>query len=85
MTLPLVRELLLWCTVLDDGVLLAGFIAFSLAHDRIPRRLHGRWVRISDGCVDAIHNAGMTICKIGTLLFNWMPCVALRIVKRRGA
>ena len=84
MTLPLVRELLLWCTVLDDGVLLAGFIAFSLAHDWM-RRLHGRWFRLSDERFDAIHYAGMTIYKIGILLFNLIPYVALRIVERHGA
>ena len=84
MTLSLVRELLLWCTVLNYGVLLAWFIAFSLAHDWM-RRLHGRWFRLSDERFDAIHYAGMTIYKIGILLFNLIPYVALRIVKRRGA
>jgi hypothetical protein len=83
-TLPLVRELLLWCTVLDYGVLLAWFIAFSLAHDWM-RRLHGRWFRLSDERFDAIHYAGMTIYKIGILLFNLIPYVALRIVERHGA
>ena len=84
MTLPLVRELLLWCTVLNYGVLLAWFIAFSLAHDWM-RRLHGRWFRLSDERFDAIHYAGMTIYKIGILLFNLIPYVALRIVERHGA
>jgi hypothetical protein len=49
------------------------------------RRLHGRWFRLSDERFDAIHYAGMTIYKIGILLFNLMPYVALRIVERHGA
>ena len=68
----------------QHGVLLAWFIAFSLAHDWM-RRLHGRWFRLSDERFDAIHYAGMTIYKIGILLFNLMPYVALRIVERHGA
>ena len=84
MTIQLASDFLLWCTVLNYGVLLAWFIAFSLAHDWM-RRLHGRWFRLSDERFDAIHYAGMTIYKIGILLFNLIPYVALRIVERHGA
>jgi hypothetical protein len=50
------RELLLWSLVINYGVLLIWFAAFTLAHDRLYR-LHSRWFQLSretfDGCTTA--------------------------------
>jgi hypothetical protein len=83
MTIQLASDFLLWCTVLNYGVLLAWFIAFSLAHAWM-RELHGRWFHMSEERFDGIHYAGMAIYKIGILLFNLIPYVALRIVASHG-
>jgi hypothetical protein len=69
----------LWCTVINYGVLIWWFLAFTLAHDWL-RRLHNRWFRLSAEQFDAIHYGGMAIYKIGVLLFNLVPYIALRIV-----
>jgi hypothetical protein len=42
--------------------------------------LHGRWFRLSDAQFDALHYAGMSIYKIGLLLFNPVPFVVLWVV-----
>lgn len=79
MTLQFASNFLLWCTVLNYAVLLVWFVAFMLAHGWM-RRLHGRWFRLSEECFDGIHYAGMAVYKIGILLFNLVPYVALRIL-----
>ena len=83
MSLELARNLLLWCAVLNYGVLLLWFAVFALAHDGV-RRIHGTWFRLSSDQFDALHYAGMAIYKIGILLFNLVPLVALCIVGARA-
>ena len=79
MRIELIRSFLLWCTVINYGILLVWFVVFALAHDWI-RRLHGGWFRLSDEQFDALHYLGMAIYKIGIFLFNLVPYVALCIV-----
>jgi hypothetical protein len=76
MTISFARQVLLWCTVIDYGILLVWFLAFVFAHDWM-HRLHGRWFRLSREQFDALHYAGMSIFKIGILLFNLVPLIAL--------
>ena len=79
MTIELIRSFLLWCTVINYGILLVWYVVFALAHDWI-RRLYGRWFRLSDDQFDSLHYLGMAIYKIGIFLFNLVPYVALCIV-----
>ena len=50
-----------------------------MAHDWM-HRFHGRWFRLPVASFDAMHCAGMTLYKIGIILFNLVPYVALHIV-----
>lgn len=79
MSLELVRSLLLWCTIVNYGILMAWFLVFVLAHDWM-RRLHGRWFRLSDERFDEAHYLGMTIYKVGVLLLNLVPFLVLTII-----
>jgi hypothetical protein len=80
MTSEVIRSFLFWCTVINYGVLLIWFLAFAFAHDWM-QRLHGRWFHLSRDQFDALHYAGMSIFKIGIMLFNLVPWVALCILK----
>jgi hypothetical protein len=42
--------------------------------------MHGRWFKLSVGTFDAIHYAGLAVYKIGIVLFNLAPLVALWFV-----
>jgi hypothetical protein len=84
MSLEMVRKALLWCAVINYGVLLVWFLFFMLAHDWIYQ-LHGRWFHLSVEQFDALHYAGMALYKIGILLLNLVPYIALRIVGRAHA
>jgi len=76
MSVELTRNLLLGCTIANYGILLVWFVVFILARDGL-RHMHGRWFRLSDEQFDAMHYLGMSIYKIGILLFNLVPCVVL--------
>lgn len=78
MNLDTARHILLWCAIINYGVLIVWFLAFRSAHDWLYH-VHGRWFRISAEQFDAIHYAAMAIYKIGVLLFNVAPYIALRI------
>lgn len=79
MSIEAVRRFLLWCTIINYGVLMIWFLVFVFAHDWI-HQLHGRWFRLSREQFDAIHYGGMAIYKIGILLFNLVPYIVLRIM-----
>jgi hypothetical protein len=79
MTIEVARHFLLWCTIIDYGVLLAWFLVFVLAHDWM-QRLHGKWFHLSREQFDAIHYAGLAIFKIGIILFNLVPCIVLFVL-----
>ena len=72
---------LLWSLAFNYAVLLAWFLAFVTARDAL-RRLHGRWFALPDASFDAIHYAGMAAYKIGILLFNLAPLLALWLLRR---
>ena len=65
------------------AVLRVWFFAFLFARDWI-KGLHGRWFRLSDAGFDAIHYGGMAVYKIGILLFNVSPLLALWFAGRGG-
>jgi hypothetical protein len=79
MSIEVLRNFLLWCTVINYGVLLVWVLVFVFAHDWIER-IHGRWFRLSHDQFDVLHYAGMSIYKIGIILFNLVPFVVLSIL-----
>ena len=80
MTTEHAREILLWCALINYGVLILWFVAFLTAHDMLYR-LHKRWFRISVEAFDGTHYGGMAIYKVGILLLNLVPYVALTLVR----
>jgi hypothetical protein len=81
MSIEMVRRALLWCAVINYGILLIWFLFFMLAHDWMVL-LHGRWFHLSVDQFDMLHYAGMAIFKIGIILLNVVPYIALGIPQR---
>lgn len=79
MSMTEIRDFLLWCTLINYGILLVWFVAFSSMHDWL-HRFHGRWFRLSVEQFDAVHYAGMAVHKIGVMIFNLVPLLALTIL-----
>ena len=79
MNIEMIRKAFLWCAVINYGVLLVWFLFFMLAHDWMYL-LHGRWFHLSVEQFDMLHYAGMSIFKLGIILLNLVPYLALHIV-----
>ena len=79
MTTNETRDILLWCTGLNYAVLLVWFGAFVFGHEWMYR-IHGRWFKLPLESFDAIHYAGLAVYKIGIILLNLVPLIALCMV-----
>ncbi|ASF44910.1 DUF6868 family protein [Methylovulum psychrotolerans] len=71
--------LLGYSAVINYSVLMVWFFCFKCAHAWLYR-LHGRWFQLSVGQFDAVHYAGMALYKIGVLLLNITPYLALLLM-----
>jgi hypothetical protein len=70
------RTMLLWCLGINYFALLVWFGAFVFAHD-LMYRIHTRWFKLSVETFDAVHYGGMAAYKVGILLLNLVPLLAL--------
>ncbi|MHB9799478.1 DUF6868 family protein [Pseudomonas sp. MT3] len=80
MLLQDIKPFLLYCTLINYVILLIWFAAFSFAHDGLYR-LHSRWFKISPEHFDALHYGGMAVYKIGVLVLNLAPLIALHLLQ----
>jgi hypothetical protein len=74
------RYLLLWCTILNYGFVIFWFLLVVLAR-RPLHTIWGKWFHLSGEQFDRLNFMGMMLYKIGILLFNLVPLVALLIVR----
>ncbi len=81
MNISTLQTMLLWCTVINYIILLVWFAAYVLGHDALYR-LHCRWFRLSPEQFDVMHYAGISIYKIGIMLLNLVPLIALWVIGR---
>jgi len=79
MGIEFARDMLLWCMAINYAVLVVWFLVFTQAHGWLFR-LHTRWFRLSEAQFDGLHYGGMAAYKVGILLLNLVPYIALRIV-----
>ena len=79
MNIHLVRDALLWCALINFGLLAVWSLLFISWHD-VLYRLVSKWFRLSVEQFDAINFAGIVLYKTGIFLFNLTPAIVLRIV-----
>ena len=72
-------DFLLWSSVINLGLLMLSFLAFSLGGNFIYR-IHGKWYDIPKEEFNAIIYSGMMFYKICILFFNVVPYIVLRIL-----
>ena len=78
MNLELTRTFLMWCTILDYGVLILWCLLYKLGRDW-HYRLTSKWFPITIEDYDRINFKGVALFKMAILLFNLIPYIALRI------
>jgi hypothetical protein len=76
MTIVELKAFLLWSTLINYSILLVWFGMFVFAHDWLFR-MHTRWFRLSAEHFDALQYTGIAIYKIGIILLNLVPLIAL--------
>ncbi len=79
MDFGVLKDIFLWCTVVNYGILMVWFIAFIFAKS-VMFDIHTKWFKLSSEEFDSIHYRGMAYYKIGVLLLNLSPYLALLIV-----
>jgi len=79
MNIHQILHILIVCTLFNYAILIIWFVVFTLAHDWLYR-LHSRWFKLSVETFDTIHYGGLAVYKIGILLFNLAPLIALHFV-----
>lgn len=80
MTVETAQSFFGWCSLINVGLLICWFLFFWLTHDWMYR-YHRRFARISVEAFDSIHYAGIAAFKIGILLLNLVPYLALAIIR----
>ena len=81
MNIATLQTLLLWCTVINYIILIVWFAAFVLGHDALYG-LHSRWFNLSKEQFDAMNYCSIAVYKIGIMLLNLVPLIALWIMDR---
>jgi hypothetical protein len=72
-------DFLLWSAVINLGLLLLSFLAFTLGSDFIYR-VHGKWYDIKKEEFNTVIYSGMMFYKICIIFFNIVPYIVLRIL-----
>jgi len=72
------RTVLLYSTIINYAILIVWFLALMVARDSLYR-LHTNLFsfKLSPAAFDAVHYGGMSVYKIGILLLNLAPLLAL--------
>lgn len=78
MSIHRISYVLLWCCGINYVILMTWFLLYVLPHQWMYR-LYGKWFRLSEAQIDGINLAGIAFYKLGILLFNLVPYIALRI------
>lgn len=73
-----VREVLLWCSLVNLVLLTVWAVALMAAGDRVYR-LHSRFFRIERTAFDTVHYAGLTFFKLFVFVVNVVPCAVLYV------
>jgi hypothetical protein len=79
MNIEMLKEGLLWCTVINMVALTMWFVMFAVIHDFIYN-MHSKWFKLSVATFDAIHYSGMAVYKSFIFVFNLVPYIVLLII-----
>ncbi len=79
MTIDIMREFFLWCSILNVGVLIVSVLFMWLFHD-LSYRVHRTWCNVSVDTFDAILLSVLAFYKIIIVVFNIVPYFVLRFV-----
>jgi len=80
MSINEIRVFLLWCTLINWGILFLWFLLFTLGGNWMYRFM-GRWFPMSRETFTVAMFSGIGLYKIGIILFYLIPLIVLYIIK----
>ena len=80
MDIDTIRAFFMWCTILNGGLLVLSFLVCTLARDWVYQ-MHSKWFSIPRDTFNVLLYSFMGLFKILFFVFNFIPYVALLIVK----
>jgi hypothetical protein len=75
------RNVFLWCSLIDNSILLIWCVGLEAAHS-LHYRLTNWWFRVSVERCNMLNLSGVAAFKLAILPFNLVPYVALRIARK---
>jgi len=79
MSIEMIRSFFMWCSVINIGLLLFGFVMFWTGRCWIYK-VHSKLFNISEENFTAIWYLLLALYKTEVILFNVIPCIALYII-----
>jgi hypothetical protein len=79
MTMEVLTDFLLWCSIINGGLLLFSTVLFVFASDFVYS-VHSLWFSIPRENYDTAIFSYLGMYNIGILVFNLVAYVALRVV-----
>ncbi len=79
MTLEVIRDMLAWCSVINLGLLIFWVLFYAAARG-VVFKIHGGIFELTQEQINKTHYKGIIYFKLGIILFNVVPYLALRIV-----
>ena len=80
MTIDMVRNFFLWCSIINVGLLLISFVMFWVGRGMIYR-IHSKWFAISKEQFAMLWYAMIGFYKMIVFVFNIVPYIALCIIE----
>ncbi len=75
-----IGSFLMWCTILNTGLLVFSFLMLAYAGDFV-RRMHGKWFPMSRERFNGVIYSFIGFYKILLITFNLVPWIAIEILK----
>ena len=80
MNTEMARDFFKWCSIINYALLISWVLFFVFAHDSY-KRFNETMLRRKLEHFDTLHYAGIALFKLGIILFNIVPWIALVIVR----
>jgi len=79
MTIEIIRDTFLWCTLINWGMLLFWFLILTFARSW-AYKMHSKFAKITEEEFNLVHYKGGVYFKVLIFAFNLAPYLALCIV-----
>ncbi|MHA3048886.1 DUF6868 family protein [Acinetobacter sp. ANC 4641] len=80
MSYEVIRQVLLYATLINYAILIIWFLLFVFARQFL-KRLQGSWFNLSDNTFNMIHYSGIAFYKIAIIMFNLVPWIAMTLAR----